>query len=156
VLCDAVGLLDMRAALAGARERFAGGCGRCRAGRVCRRCERARRLDDVPALRVAIDGDRLTLVLLNLMDNAVKHGKPGGGVFVGIDVDDSCFVRLTVDDDGTGDRSRRPRARLCVRRPRRYGSEGHGSASRWRASWSSVREGAWTSSPHHSEERDSS
>jgi signal transduction histidine kinase len=58
--------------------------------------------DDVPVLRVAIDADRLTLVLVNLIDNAVKHGKPGGGVFVGIHVDDSRFVRLTVDDDGPG------------------------------------------------------
>ena len=58
--------------------------------------------DDVPAVRVAIDADRLTLVLVNLIDNAVKHGKPGGGVFIGIHVDDSRFVRLTVDDDGPG------------------------------------------------------
>ena len=58
--------------------------------------------DDVPALRVAIDADRLTLVLVNLIDNAVKHGKPGGGVFVGIHVDDHRFVRITVDDDGPG------------------------------------------------------
>jgi signal transduction histidine kinase len=58
--------------------------------------------DDVPSLRVAIDADRLTLVLVNLIDNAVKHGKQGGGVFVGIHADDSRFVRLTVDDDGPG------------------------------------------------------
>ncbi len=53
-------------------------------------------------MRVGIDADRLTLVLVNLIDNAVKHGKPGGGVFVGMHVDDSRFVRLTVDDDGPG------------------------------------------------------
>ncbi len=58
--------------------------------------------DDVPALRVAIDADRLTLVLVNLIDNAVKHGRPGGGVFVGVHVGDSRFVQLTVDDDGPG------------------------------------------------------
>ncbi len=56
----------------------------------------------MPALRVAIDADRLTLVLVNLIDNAIKHGRPGGGVFVGVDVDDHRFVQLTVDDDGPG------------------------------------------------------
>lgn len=57
---------------------------------------------DVPAVPVAIDTDRLTLVLRNLIDNAVKHGRPGGGVFVGVDVTDRRFVRITVDDDGPG------------------------------------------------------
>ena len=58
--------------------------------------------DEVPALRVAIDADRLTLVLVNLIDNAVKHGRPGGGVFVGIHLDDPRVVQITVDDDGPG------------------------------------------------------
>jgi signal transduction histidine kinase len=57
---------------------------------------------DVPAVEVAIDTDRLTLVLVNLIDNAVKHGRPGGGVFVGVELDDRRFVRITVDDDGPG------------------------------------------------------
>jgi signal transduction histidine kinase len=59
-------------------------------------------LDRAPAVAVAIDGDRLTLVLVNLIDNAVKHGRAGGGVFVGVDVEDKSFVRVTVDDDGPG------------------------------------------------------
>jgi signal transduction histidine kinase len=59
-------------------------------------------IDSGTAAAVAIDGDRLTLVLVNLIDNAVKHGRAGGGVFVGIDVDDKDFVRVTVDDDGPG------------------------------------------------------
>lgn len=59
-------------------------------------------VDDAPAADVAIDCDRLTLVLVNLIDNAVKHGRPGGGVFVGVDASDRRFVRLTVDDDGEG------------------------------------------------------
>jgi signal transduction histidine kinase len=41
------------------------------------------------------------LVLVNLIDNAVKHGRPGG-VFVGIDLGERRFVRITVDDDGPG------------------------------------------------------
>jgi two-component system sensor histidine kinase TctE len=57
---------------------------------------------DVPGVRVTIDTDRLTLVLVNLIENAVKHGRPGGGVFVGVEVIDRRFVRVTVDDDGPG------------------------------------------------------
>jgi signal transduction histidine kinase len=57
---------------------------------------------DVPGVRVTIDTDRLTLVLVNLIENAVKHGRPGGDVFVGVEVIDQRFVRVTVDDDGPG------------------------------------------------------
>jgi signal transduction histidine kinase len=56
----------------------------------------------VPGIRVTIDTDRLTLVLVNLIENAVKHGRSGGGVFVGVQVMDRHFVRVTVDDDGPG------------------------------------------------------
>jgi signal transduction histidine kinase len=59
-------------------------------------------IEAVPPLPVAIDDDRLTLVLVNLIDNAVKHGRPGGGVFVAVDVGDPRFVRVSVDDDGPG------------------------------------------------------
>ncbi|BDE06380.1 hypothetical protein WPS_16560 [Vulcanimicrobium alpinum] len=55
-----------------------------------------------PAVDVAIDGDRLTLVLINLIDNAVKHGRRGGRVVVGVDLDEPRFVRVNVDDDGAG------------------------------------------------------
>jgi len=58
--------------------------------------------DDVPALDIAIDTDRLTLVLVNLIGNSVKHGRPAGGVFVGVHVADDRFVRITIDDDGPG------------------------------------------------------
>jgi signal transduction histidine kinase len=71
-------------------------------------------LDDVPNLEIAIATDRLALVLVNLIDNAVKHGRPGGGVDV---ADDRC-VRISVDDDGPGICRRRPRAHLCARRTR--------------------------------------
>jgi len=59
-------------------------------------------MEDAPAAGVAIDGDRLTLVLVNLIDNAVKHGRAGGGVFVTADTNDGRFVRVVVDDDGPG------------------------------------------------------
>jgi signal transduction histidine kinase len=59
-------------------------------------------IEDVPAIDVAIDPDRLTLVLVNLIDNALKHGRPDGAVVVAVDVADGRFVRITVDDDGPG------------------------------------------------------
>jgi signal transduction histidine kinase len=59
-------------------------------------------LADVPAVQLGIDTDRLTMVLINLIDNAVKHGRPGGGVFVGVEITDRRFVRITIDDDGPG------------------------------------------------------
>ncbi|GAC1574933.1 MAG: hypothetical protein NVS3B7_07090 [Candidatus Elarobacter sp.] len=58
-------------------------------------------IGNVPAVRVGIDTDRLTLVLVNLIDNAVKHGRPGGGVFVSVG-SSGRFVRVTFDDDGPG------------------------------------------------------
>jgi signal transduction histidine kinase len=57
---------------------------------------------DVPAAQLAIATDQLTLVVVNLIDNAVKHGRPGGGVFIGVDMTDRRCVRITVDDDGPG------------------------------------------------------
>ena len=72
----------------------------CAAGAAARQVSIA--MDDAPAAGVAIDGDRLTLVLVNLIDNAVKHGRPGGGVFVTADTNARRFVRLTIDDDGPG------------------------------------------------------
>jgi signal transduction histidine kinase len=100
-----ISLLDMRAALpAPASGSLAhavdAALDACAAAATARGVSIVR--DDVPALRVAIDADRLTLVLVNLIDNAIKHGRPGGGVFVGIRLDDDKLVRITVDDDGPG------------------------------------------------------
>ncbi|HZO94534.1 MAG TPA: HAMP domain-containing sensor histidine kinase [Candidatus Baltobacteraceae bacterium] len=53
-------------------------------------------------LAVAVDVDRLTLVLVNLVGNAVKHGRPRGGVFIGVHVAETRTVCITVDDDGPG------------------------------------------------------
>ena len=100
-----ISLLDLRAdgqvhssgslghALEAARDASA-------AGAAARRVALA--IEHVPPLAVAIDVDRLTLVLVNLIDNAVKHGRWGGKVLVGVLLDDSRFVRITVDDDGPG------------------------------------------------------
>lgn len=56
---------------------------------------------DVPSLRVAIDTDRLTLVLVNVIDNAIKHGRVRGRIETRVAVDDR-YARITIDDDGPG------------------------------------------------------
>ncbi len=56
----------------------------------------------VAPISVAIDGDRLTLVLINLIDNAIKHGRLGGAVRVSVDCSDGRAAHISVDDDGLG------------------------------------------------------
>lgn len=51
---------------------------------------------------VAIDGDRLILVLINLIDNAIKHGREDGCVRVIADTSHPRVVTVRVDDDGAG------------------------------------------------------
>ncbi len=55
-----------------------------------------------PSASVAMDADRLTLVLINVIGNAVQHGRPGGMVQVRVDLDEPRHARLIVDDDGPG------------------------------------------------------
>jgi signal transduction histidine kinase len=105
VLCQSVWLLDMSdagspPAIGSLVQALEAAHDACAAVAASRRVGIA--IGDVPEVRVAIDTDRLTLVLVNLIENAVKHGRPGGDVFVGVDVVDGCFVRVTVDDDGPG------------------------------------------------------
>lgn len=105
MLCESVCLLDMRdtgrpAAIGSLPRALEAAHDACAANAAARQVGIV--VDDVPALEIAIDTDRLTLVLVNLIDNAIKHGRPGGGVFVGVDIADHRFVRITVDDDGPG------------------------------------------------------
>jgi signal transduction histidine kinase len=51
---------------------------------------------------VELDADRLTLVFINLIDNAIKHGRRGGRVALGVDLTDEHFACVTIDDDGPG------------------------------------------------------
>jgi signal transduction histidine kinase len=55
-----------------------------------------------PPTAVAIDGDRLMLVLINLIDNAIKHGRRGGRVEVAAELESPRTVTIAVDDDGPG------------------------------------------------------
>ena len=52
-------------------------------------------------LDVAIDPDRLILILVNLIENAVKHGRRGGCVHVAAELAQD-LISITVDDDGSG------------------------------------------------------
>ncbi len=60
------------------------------------------RCESVAPAWVAIDGDRFTLVLINVIDNAIKHGRLGGRVDVAVDLSDDRWVTMFIDDDGAG------------------------------------------------------
>lgn len=61
-------------------------------------------INAVPArLAIRADFDRLQQVLFNLVDNAIKYGRPNGRVTVGAETDATARrVRLWVADDGPG------------------------------------------------------
>jgi len=56
----------------------------------------------VESATVAMDSDRLTLVLINLLDNSIKHGRAGGTVTIGSALIDRRAVCIVVEDDGPG------------------------------------------------------
>jgi hypothetical protein len=160
VLCESVWLLDLHATFSPAgtgslAQALLAAHGACAADATKRRMAIA--MDEPPPVCVEIDADRLALVLVNLIGNAVKHGRPGGGLFVGVDLEDARYARLVVDDDGPGiapkDRERVfafGRARLDRRRRQRH------RGSRWSASSSSARAAEWSWKRRRSAARGSS
>ncbi|MGA2867112.1 MAG: ATP-binding protein [Verrucomicrobiota bacterium] len=57
---------------------------------------------DVPDLNVRADPRRLEQVLANLVDNAIKYGRPDGQVTVGARAADGGQIEVFVQDDGPG------------------------------------------------------
>ena len=56
-----------------------------------------------PAVPLAwADPDRVTQVLLNLLENAIKYSKPGGTITVAVDGGDGKWVQVQVRDQGMG------------------------------------------------------
>jgi two-component system phosphate regulon sensor histidine kinase PhoR len=59
-------------------------------------------INDVPELSVRADSIRLEQVFSNLVDNAIKYGRQGGRVNIGISRSDGGKVEVFVRDDGPG------------------------------------------------------
>lgn len=53
-------------------------------------------------LKIRADAARLEQVLGNLVDNAIKYGRPGGTVTISAATDGTDFIRISVQDDGPG------------------------------------------------------
>jgi two-component system phosphate regulon sensor histidine kinase PhoR len=51
---------------------------------------------------VAVSSDRLTQILVNILENAIKHGRDGGRVFISAVPLDGRYIEVRVDDDGPG------------------------------------------------------
>lgn len=49
-----------------------------------------------------IDPDRITQVLVNLLDNAITYSLPGGTIAIEINLADSQWLQLQVQDEGSG------------------------------------------------------
>ena len=51
---------------------------------------------------VAIGSDRLMQILLNVVENAIKHGRDRGRVYVSVAPLDARYIEVRIDDDGPG------------------------------------------------------
>jgi len=51
---------------------------------------------------VGIDEDRLTQILINLLENAIKHGREAGRVMLSVASLNDGYLEVRVDDDGPG------------------------------------------------------
>jgi two-component system phosphate regulon sensor histidine kinase PhoR len=51
---------------------------------------------------VQIDADRLTQILINILENAIKHGRDAGRVIVSVAPLNDRYLEIRVDDDGPG------------------------------------------------------
>ena len=53
-------------------------------------------------LVVRVDADRVQQVVFNLVDNAIKYGRPGGRITLGARASDAAWIEVSVRDDGPG------------------------------------------------------
>jgi signal transduction histidine kinase len=55
-----------------------------------------------PRYEVAVAYDRLIQIIINIVENAIKHGVDGGRIYVSATALDARYVEMRVDDDGPG------------------------------------------------------
>ncbi len=76
---------------------------------------------------VAIGADRLTQILINIVENAIKHGREGGRVYVSFAPLDARYLEVRIDDDGPGvDASEREAIFSLARRGTNATAQGSG------------------------------
>ena len=51
---------------------------------------------------VAIGSDRLVQILINILENAVKHGRENGAIAISYSALDARYLEIRIDDDGPG------------------------------------------------------
>ena len=51
---------------------------------------------------ILLPPDQFTRILINVLENSVKHGRKGGRVYVASTLLENRYVQITVDDDGPG------------------------------------------------------
>jgi len=51
---------------------------------------------------IALETDRMTQILVNILENAIKHGTEAGRVCVAVATESPSAVRVCIDDDGPG------------------------------------------------------
>jgi two-component system phosphate regulon sensor histidine kinase PhoR len=79
-----------------------------------------------PPYEVAIGADRLAQVMINVLENAIKHGRERGRVYVSVEPLDR-YIEVRIDDDGPGiDRAEREAVFTLARRGANARARGSG------------------------------
>jgi signal transduction histidine kinase len=84
---------DLGSAIVSARSTVASTAAACRTVITETPCE---------PIELAIGADRLLQILINLLENAIKHGREGGRVHVSAGRLDERYAEIRIDDDGPG------------------------------------------------------
>jgi signal transduction histidine kinase len=66
--------------------------------------------------QVAVASDRLVQILVNILENAIKHGRDDGCVTLSVATLDARYIEIRIDDDGPGVEADERESRLLLER----------------------------------------